>query len=245
MSDWTLAPARWLVFASCAVATLVYCIPAAAEVPTHTNAHVVSVNVQMRTLVLKMPDGTRRTVELADHVAGMGDIEAGDEVVLSLREEPSRPRVNWISKSVANTRTSLGSSKVTAAFGGMREPVSLVDVDFFDNQVAALAEEADAVDRLWGQFQATCSATSNVRYEGGRQWVSLWDGEVKADMSSGFCRDLYNQIINRGTVINEGMKAAEDIARKTLAPGTMREIERRHAMDWNGWGQPRPPLQTP
>jgi hypothetical protein len=73
-------------------------------------------------------------------------------------------------------------------------------------------------------------------HEGARGWFVLWEGSIRADLSGGFCRDLFNQIIDLGEPIKTGMMtAAEDVERRTLSLGDIRAIRRQYTMDWDGW----------
>ncbi len=221
------------------------------DVPTYTNAEVVSVDTSARTMVVKDTDGNSKTVELDDNVAGFGDVAAGDKVIVSLRQTPGRPRVTAFVKSNASLSTS-GTVAVSAPPATKYEPGSAVIVDepaalraSFSLQVANLADLANRVDRLWSQFVTTCHATTTAKYDGARPWLAIWDRNLSADLSSGFCRDLRNQIVGLGSTVNAGMAEAEETARRGLAPGTIRETERRYAMDWSGWGAPAPDPITP
>jgi hypothetical protein len=49
--------------------------------------------------VIKNPRGARQTVELDDTVGGLADIKAGDKVILTLRDEPGRPKVSAVVSS--------------------------------------------------------------------------------------------------------------------------------------------------
>lgn len=40
-----------------------------------------------------------------------------------------------------------------------------------------------------------------------------------------------------------GMAQAEDAARRSLPPGTIRAVRLRYAMDWDEWGRPAPERQ--
>ncbi len=226
----------WIVVACCAAAAA-----QTGGTPTYTNARVVSINPLERTLVIRRADGTRETVQLDDTVGGFGDLRAGDEVLLGLRSQPGWPRVTMITKSTA-----------AAPSRGMPAPRPLPAAesettqaarDAFARQVAGLSREADEVDRLWSGFRTTCDATVGGQYEGGRQWLGLWTNEVDADLSNGTCRDLYNQIIGLGETVKRGMAAADDVARRALSPGDIREVERRYSMDWDGWTLPAPERQ--
>ena len=89
----------------------------------------------------------------------------------------------------------------------------------YSRRVADLAAEASRVDGLWNGFRTNCRVTlSDNAYEGSREWLSLWES-VQVDLSSGYCRDLFNQIVGRGQTVNSGMAAAETEARREAAPG--------------------------
>ena len=53
-------------------------------------------------------------------------------------------------------------------------------------------------------------------------------------------RDWVYQIIGQGEAVKTQMAAAEDVARRSLAPGSIREIRRRYALEWEGWGLSAP-----
>jgi hypothetical protein len=67
--------------------------------------------------------------------------------------------------------------------------------------------------------------------------------DVRADLSNGTCRDLYNQIVGLGETVKRGMAGAEDAARRSLSPGEIRDVRLRYSMDWDGWALPAPERQ--
>lgn len=225
-----------LVLATCAA------VGAAQEtgVPTYTNARIVSLNALERTFVVRQADGTQQTVELDDSVAGFGEVRVGDEVILALRGEPSRPRASAITKS-----TTSAASRRAAPGGTPLEPEPGDDAaaDTFARHVAEISAGADRVDRLWSGFRSTCDASVGGRYEGGREWFSLWANDVRADLSNGYCRDLYNQIVGLGQTVMRQMAQAEGSARRSLSPGDIRDVRLRYSMDWDDWGRPAPERQ--
>ena len=206
---------------------------------TYTNAQVVSVDVTGRTLVIRNAKGLEERLQLDDNLAGFGDIKAGDRVILTLRTGPGWARVSSIARSRA-----VPASKIKAA-SSPSPPGSPVDDsqasasrEAFGAQVASLADQADRVDRVWNEFRSKCNPTEGNSHE--RGWFVIWQGSLRADLSGGFCRDLFNQIIDLGEPVNAGMTVAEDAARRTLSPGDIREIRRQYRMDWDGWGRTPP-----
>ncbi len=227
----------WIVVACCAAA-------AAAQsggTPTYTNARVVSINPLERTLEIRQADGTQQTVQLDDSVGGVGDVRVGDEVILGLRAQPGWPRVTAITKST--TATPSRGTPAPRTLPPAPAGTSHAATDAFARQVATLSEDADRVDRLWSGFRTTCDATVGGRYEGGREWFALWANDVRADLSNGTCRDLYNQIVGLGESVKRGMAGAEDVARRSLTPGDIRDVRLRYSMDWDGWTLPAPERQ--
>jgi hypothetical protein len=210
------------------------------EVPMYTNARVVSINALDRTFVVRQADGVQQTVELDHTVAGFGDVRVGDEVILALRGEPGRPRASSILRSVTSPpRRTEAPGPLAPLPGGSPQAAA----EAFTRQVADLATEAARVDRLWSAFRTTCNASVGGGYEGAREWFSLWANDVRADLSNGYCRDLYNQIVGLGETVMRGMARAEDAARRSLAPGDIRDARQRYSMDWDGWSRPAPGRQ--
>jgi hypothetical protein len=214
----------------------------AAAQSKHITAEVVSLDATTRLMVIRNPQGARQTVELDDNVGGMSGVKAGDKVILTLRNEPGRPKVTAIVASKDQPKVETPAKPKPpltddAAATGART--------LFEERVAALSADASQVDNLWGEFQKTCDVRSTAKYEGARDWLGIWDGTVRADTSNGFCKDLFNQIVNRGTAINKGMESAEATVKDVLLPGTIREIRQRHSMDWERWGLAAPERLEP
>ena len=214
----------------------------AAAQSKHITAEVVSLDASTRLMVIKTPQGARQTVELDDSVGGMAGIKAGDKVILTLRNEPGRPKVTAIvaSKDQPQIETPTKPKPTLADDSAATGPRTA-----FAARVAALAEDTSQVDTIWGEFQKACDVRSTAKLEGAREWLGIWDGTVRADTSNGFCKDLFNQILTRGTAVNKGMESAEATVKDVLLPGTIREIRQRYSMNWERWGLAAPERLEP
>jgi hypothetical protein len=208
----------------------------------HVTADVVSVDAVNRTLVIRISGGPPQRVGLDDSVAGLGDLKAGDRVILTLRKEPGRARVTWLIREADRRKDGKdGAAKANPApTPSAQAPDADAASRAFAERTATLAEEANRVDGLWRSLREGCDVKVTGQYEGAREWFSLWDKQAKVDLSSGFCRDLFDQVVSAGSDLNKSMAAAEDAARKSLLPGSIRDIRRRYSMDWDGWGRPAP-----
>jgi hypothetical protein len=209
--------------------------------PMYTNAEIVSIHPQQRTIVVRNNDGAQQRIELEDRVAGLADLRAGDRVILTLRGDPARPRVQAIVKSTkTEARGETRPESAVTASDQDTDDEQLRAAQTYSRRVADLAGEASRVDGLWTGFRTNCRVSlSDSAYEGSREWLSLWDS-VQVDLSSGYCRDLFNQIVGRGQSVNAAMAAAETEARRALEPGTIREIQRQFSLEWSGWGRTPP-----
>lgn len=208
---------------------------------TYTNARVVAVDATARTLVIRDAKGVEQKVQLDDNLAGFGDIKAGDQVILTLRTGPGWARVSSIAKGRLPRPSKVAASPSPSSL--VEDSVSLAR-GAFGARVASLAGQADGVDRVFNQFRSACDFDAANPREDGRGWFVIWEGSIRADLSGGFCRDLLNQIVDLGEPVKAGMNAAEDVARRTLLPDDIREIQRQYRMEWDGWGlTPPKPLE--
>jgi hypothetical protein len=207
--------------------------------PAYANVEVVSVDAATRLVVVKTSTGAEETLQLDDGLAGAPGVKAGDRVMMTVRGEPGRKRVSAITKvtgkplptpTPANTYSELGRVEMRARYA---------------NEVASLSEKARTTDGVWSSFVTACDAKLNSSVDGGRDWFGLWDGRVKADLSGGSCRDMFNQIVTSGEGIKKAMASAEDVVRKTMEPGELRDIRRLHSMEWDGWSLPAPDKLEP
>lgn len=214
------------------------------EVPTYTNAVVVSMDKAKRTIVVRNTDGAQQRLDLDEAVTDLGDIRPGDQVIMTVRGEADRPRVTALSKSVTTPPAKTPAIATTA-------PLPPEDLSgprrAFESQVGLVAQQAARVDALWNQFVNACGVRQETgSYPSGREWFALWDGTTtRADLSNGFCRDLYNQIVGLGESVKRSMSGAEETARRELDAGDMRQIRQRYSMDWDGWDRAAPARQTP
>jgi hypothetical protein len=211
----------------------------ATETPIFSNALLVSIDPQSRLVVIKNSLGVKETLELDDIVAGPFDVTAGDRVILTVRGEPGRRRISAIRRMTPTPMPSL--ARATAIVPRIEGSGAVDTRSRFANAVALISDEARPVDALFAQFRVSCDATVGDNFDGAREWFGLWDGRVRADLASGFCRDLFNQIVSAGEAVKEAMAGAEDVARRTLLPGEIRDLRRLYGMDWDGWTLPPPP----
>jgi hypothetical protein len=185
-------------------------------------------------------------MRLEDLVRLPAGLRPGDEMILAVTRAPEMPRVSRVLRSVRQAPTQSAERTVARRQSADDElPGAAADAarEALNGQVGALAQQSLYLDDLWIAFAEYCRPTlRGGRYD--RDWFSLFDSQTQVDLSSGYCRDLYNEIVGRGENIKRAMTRAEDNAlRAGLYPGDVREARRRHALEWEGWRQPAPALR--
>ena len=213
--------------------------------PTYVNVELVAVDPSRRVVVIKDSTGAQRTLQMDDLLAGATGVNPGDRVTLTLRGGAGVTRVSAITRATANPGVVVaGAVPQGTTRASTRDRARARAREAFARQVATLSREAQSTDGTWTSFVASCNVKPGSA-NGGRAWFGLWDGRVQADYSNGTCRELFNQIVASGEAIKKGMAAADDVARKTLTPGEIRDIRQRNRMNWDGWTLAPPQRREP
>jgi hypothetical protein len=105
----------------------------------------------------------------------------------------------------------------------------------YEQTIAVLARRADALDGRWRSFKSSC-------YEGriagsfDHEWFAVWDQRAMQGAVSPGCGPSFADIRRQAQDIRDGVLGAEESARQTgVYPGTLRDVRRRHRLDYAGW----------
>ena len=212
---------------------------------SYSNAELISVDSERRVIMVKNPDGANAAYLMDDSLAGLSNVKPGDRVILNVRRGGGAQRVSTIAR-VAGTYALVVVPRTPslARPSTFEAPSEVSRQAAFGRQVGQLSDDARAIDDLWSSFWNDCEVEP-VAVGFGRVWFGLWDDRIRADYSTGQCRDLFNQIVAAGELIKQGMAAAEDEARKGLTAVDIRDIRRAYVMDWEGWRLPPPSRREP
>jgi len=224
----------------------------AQDTATYMNAELVSADPVRRIVVIRGKGGVE-TFDLDDQVGSVGPVKPGDRVVLTVHAGVGRRRVTAIAKAASSSGMVITAAPTPRSTTLIAVPATTTTVavqnkaaakDAFARQVAILSQDAKPIDSTWASFVTACHVQP-VQANDGREWFGLWDNRVVADYSSGQCREMFNQMIQSGEAIKQGMAAAESVALKSLTAGEMRDIRKMNLMDWDGWALPPPPKREP
>ena len=98
------------------------------------------------------------------------------------------------------------------------------------------ARGADQIDGFWARYARACVA--NARRAGDRDWFAVYEpnGLTISAHSEYDCQQFLDTLSRNAQQIRaEVDKATESARRAGVYPGVLRDLRRRHRMDWSGW----------
>ena len=98
------------------------------------------------------------------------------------------------------------------------------------------AKSAADLDTYWNRYAGTCVTAS--RPAGDRAWFAVYDtAGVTLNVNSPVnCSSWLDSVrTNAGRIRDEMEKAAETARQRGVYPGTLRDLRRRHRLQWTGW----------
>ena len=106
-------------------------------------------------------------------------------------------------------------------------------VKTYEQAMAAVARTADALDGSWRNFRNSCYLG---RVAGGaleREWFALWDQRAMQGAVSPGCEAAFASLRGIAFDVRNGVLAAQEAARRTgVYPGTLRDVRRRHRLEY-------------
>jgi hypothetical protein len=106
----------------------------------------------------------------------------------------------------------------------------------YGQALAWAAQNGQQLDAYWDRYAPTC-VTSSSR-SGDRAWFAVFEANgVRINPTASVdCRSWLDTLqTNAGPIKAAIDQAAEAARRSGVYPGVMRELRRRHRMDWSGW----------
>jgi S1-C subfamily serine protease len=104
----------------------------------------------------------------------------------------------------------------------------------YDEIVNAIGRKAKELDAYWDRIKASCAVRAAPGYD--HEWFGLWDRRATMTSTSSGCTSALADVDTAAGAIRDAMRQAEENARRaSVLPGQLREIRRRHRMDWPGF----------
>lgn len=97
-------------------------------------------------------------------------------------------------------------------------------------------QNSQQLDDYWSKYAPNCVRASVQN--GDRQWFAVFEPNgVTLNVTSNLdCQGWLDNLRSNATSIRNTLDQAAEIARRSgVYPGVMRELRRRHRLDWSGW----------
>ena len=104
----------------------------------------------------------------------------------------------------------------------------------YERVLAAAEQRASQVDNYWDRYAAAC--VSGGANAGDRRWVAALqpNGVRLSNNSAVDCREWLNTVASNARTIDQEIRNANELGRRAgVFPGVMRDIRRRHRLDWD------------
>jgi Trypsin-like peptidase domain len=104
----------------------------------------------------------------------------------------------------------------------------------YERVLAAAAQRASQIDSYWDRYAAAC--VSGAPNAGERRWIAALqpNGVRLSNNSAVDCREWLNTLASNVRSIDQEIRTANELGRRAgVFPGVMRDIRRRHRLDWD------------
>jgi hypothetical protein len=106
----------------------------------------------------------------------------------------------------------------------------------YTRTLMAAAQRGDQIDTYWTRYASECVSTAVKAGE--RPWMSaLEPGAVRLATSTRIdCHQWLETVTANARAVDQEIRNAAELARRSgVFPGVMRDLRRRHRLDWPGW----------
>jgi S1-C subfamily serine protease len=138
--------------------------------------------------------------------------------------------------TAASAQTPL--TALSRAMGGQREGDELrtKGEQSYAQALAWAAQNSGQLDDYWNRYASNC-VTSSAR-TGDRPWFAVFEPNgISLNLNSTVnCQSWLDTIRSNAVPIKSTLDQAAEAARRSgVYPGVMRDLRRRHRLDWSGW----------
>jgi len=140
----------------------------------------------------------------------------------------------------ANTSSQTPLTALSQAMGGPGEGEALraKGEQTYTQALSWAAQNGQQIDEYWSRYASTC-VTSSSR-SGDRPWFAVFEphGVTLNPSATVNCESWLDTIRTNAVPLKNTIDQAAEVARRAgVYPGVMRDLRRRHRLDWTGWQQ--------
>jgi hypothetical protein len=138
--------------------------------------------------------------------------------------------------NLVSSQTPLTALSQTMGGPGTSESMRQTGEQAYTRALEQAARTADQLDAYWNEYASTCVVST--RRTSDRPWFAALDeGDVRLNTRAPVdCQRWLSTVTSHAQPIKVAVEDATEAARRTgVYPGVLRDVRRRHRMDWNGW----------
>lgn len=138
----------------------------------------------------------------------------------------------------ATSQTPLTALSQAMGGAGASDQLRARGEQVYGQTLASAAQSSQQLDTYWDRYAKSCVLSSNR--SGDRAWFAVLEpGGVRVNAAATInCESWLDTLHTNAAPIKAAIDQAAEVARRSgVYPGTMRDLRRRHRMDWSGWEQ--------
>jgi hypothetical protein len=106
----------------------------------------------------------------------------------------------------------------------------------YTQAIEVAARNSQQLDEYWNRYASNCVQSS--KRSGDRPWFAVFEPNgVNLNVASSVnCQGWLDTLRTNALPIRSAVDQASEAARRSgVYPGVLRDLRRRHRLDWNGW----------
>jgi hypothetical protein len=163
---------------------------------------------------------------------------AGEGLAFAVAVDHAAPLLSGQAQTTAQTTAATPVEGLNRIMGGPSQADRMRErgEQAYRATLESAARSAEQLDSYWDRYATGCVTTASRT--GDRAWFAALEpnGVRMAERSAYDCRTWLETVrSNANTVRAEVAKATEAARQNGVYPGVMRDLRRRHKLDWPGW----------
>jgi S1-C subfamily serine protease len=177
-------------------------------------------------------------LDRAGAVIAIATMRIGSATAQGLSFGVAIEHVNSLLAGRRSAGTGTPAASLTQAMSGRQETAASDAIRdegarTYEQAIAALARTADSLDEYWRNFKSSCYEGRVAGSSFDREWFALWDQRAMQGAVSPGCEQSFANIRGAARNVRTGVLNAQEAARRAgVYPGTIRDVRRRHRLEY-------------
>jgi hypothetical protein len=138
--------------------------------------------------------------------------------------------------ATASSQTPLAALNKAMSGSGEGDAIRAKGEQTYTQAIEWAAQKSQHIDDYWNRYAGNCVQAS--ARSGDRPWFAVFEPKgINLNVASGInCQSWLDTLRTNALPIRSAVEQATEVARRSgVYPGVMRDLRRRHRLDWSGW----------